>query len=475
MSPRNTRRGDESREKVAIIGGGIGGLTTAYTLMQRGQRCDLFEASHTTGGAIRTIREDGWVMELGPNTLLDRGGVLTALVDDLGLTHERLYPSGASNARFIVRGGEPIALPTSPAKLLNSKLFSGKAKLRLLAEPWVSPREDADELDESLYNFAARRLGEELVDYALDPFLAGTYAGKPEQLSSRHALKRLREFEEMSGSIFRGAFTSLREAKRARAESNAPPPPRATLMSFTRGVQTITDALTDALGDRVHCGAKVEALVQQRETMRWMLRGDGLDVASEQGYDEVIVFLPAHVIAAMEVTPASGERADLSAFAEINHPPISMISLGFERSAFRHPLDGFGMLIPSKEPFEHLGCVFASSIFADRAPRGHVQLVAFFGGARHPESALWEESRQVDTLLEELHTLLGLEPGRAPVKIERRTWRHAIPQYEVGYGHILERIEAIEASQRGLRFAGNWRDGIAVPDVVALARRLAHS
>lgn len=475
MSPRKQRRGDESRPKVAVIGGGIGGLTTAYTLMQRGTSCDLFEATHTTGGAIKTVREDGWVMELGPNTLLDRGGVLSKLIDDLGLTNARIYPSGASNARFIVRDGVPRPLPTSPAKLLKSKLFSGKAKLRLLAEPLVSPREDADALDESLYNFASRRLGEEIVDYALDPFLAGTYAGKPEQLSSRHALKRLREFEEMSGSIFRGAFTSIREAKRARAQSNEPPPPRATLISFDNGVQTLTDALTDALGASVQRDARVEALTQDGETMRWRLRGDGLDGANQGGYDEVILFLPAHVIAAMEVTSAKGERVDLSAFAAVNHPPITMISLGFERSDFQHPLDGFGMLIPSREPFEHLGCVFASSIFAERAPRGHVQLVAFFGGARHPESALWEASRQLDTLREELHTLLGLKQGCEPVKIERRTWRHSIPQYEVGYGHILARIEAIEASQSGLRFAGNWRDGIAVPDVVALARRLAHS
>ncbi len=455
----------ENTARVAIIGAGIGGLTTAYTLKRAGVACDLFEASETAGGAIHSHVEDNWVCELGPNTLLDRQGVISDLIEELGLQSERVYPSSTSKNRFIVRDGQPHALPMSPAALWKTKLFSTQAKLRLFAEPFVEARIEP-ELDESLYNFATRRLGQEIVDYALDPFIAGTYAGRLNQLSSHYALARLKELEEESGSLFKGALFGPKKT------DDSKPKRKASLINFKRGAQTLTDAMAREIGEHLHTSTPITKLTQEKESGRWKLTSKG-DTALSGEYDVVLMSLPAHVIAQMDIRPADTHAAtDLSAFASITHPPISLISIGFRRDQFKHPLNGFGVLIPSKEEFTHLGSLFASSIFVERAPRDHVQIVSFIGGARHPESALWSEEEQVALLLDELHTLLGLE-GK-PVKVLRRHWGKSIPQYEVGYEHTLSAIEAVEETLPGIIFGGNWKGGIAVPDVVKNARHFAH-
>ncbi len=459
-----------NHEKVAIIGAGIGGLTAGYELMQRDVDVTVFEAADQPGGAIRTIHRDEWTFEMGPNTLLDRGGVISRQIAQLGLQAEQLYPSSTSNTRYIVRDGIPRALPMSPGELRRTKLFSTSAKLRLLREPLIPPRIEP-ELDESLYNFVARRLGEEFVEYALDPFLAGTYAGKPEQLSSRYALKRLKELELASGSLFKGALGAL-GAKRKARKAGQKLPPRAKLINFRGGVQTLTDALAEALGERIHTGSPITQLTQH-EDGRWKLKGRRKHTKDLPPFDRVLCALPAHVIGELKVSLARGGVQDMSAFARIEHPPVTILAMGFRRDQIAHSLDGFGLLIPSKEPFEHLGAVFASTIFTDRTPRGHVMLVTFFGGARNPEAGLWPQEKQVEVATRELGELLGLK-GQ-PVHVERRCWEQAIPQYEVGYEHIMTEIEALESHLPGLTFTGNWRGGIAVPDVVAQATHCAHS
>lgn len=460
----------DKSHRVAVIGGGIGGLTAGVELMHAGVDVTVFEAADIPGGAIRTLRRDGWTFELGPNTLLDRGGVISAQIRMLGLESQRLYPSSTSKKRFIVRDGQPHALPMSLSELRRTPLFSSSAKWRLFREPLISPKIEP-EIDESLHNFVARRLGEELVDYALDPFLAGTYAGVPAQLSSRYALKRLKELELASGSLFRGALDGA-SAKRKARKAGKNVPGRAGLINFTSGVQTLTDALAHKLGDRLHTASPITHLTQD-DAGHWHIKGRRTHTRDLPCFDSVLLALPAHVIAQLKVKRAHGHDVDMAPFARIEHPPVTILAMGFEREQIAHHLDGFGLLIPSKEPFEHLGAVFASTVFTDRTPRGHVQIVAFFGGARNPAAGLWDEATQVEVATRELGTLLGLK-GQ-PVTTERRTWKHAIPQYEVGYGRIIHAIEELESSLPGLTFTGNWRDGIAVPDVVAHATHCAHS
>ena len=456
---------------MAILGAGLGGLSAAYALRQRGLGCTVFEASSRCGGAIHSVSRDGFVFELGPNTMLDRHGVLSRLIHELGLQDERLYASTTSNRRFIVRHGTPMALPQSLADFRRTPLFSTGAKLRLLAEPLITPRREPD-IDESLYNFLSRRLGQEIVDYALDPFLAGTYAGKPEQLSSSYVLKRLKDFEDATGSLFRGALSAARAPKPSAQGAKHYASKTSTLVGFQRGAETLIDALKAKIGEQhVVTNAAVTRLERARAGAPWRVTTRQGEHAEDE-FDAVLLALPAHAIAEIEIIDAS-RPLDLSPFGLITHPPVAILALGYRREQIDHALDGFGMLIPSREPFEHLGCVFASSIFSGRAPRGHVQLVAFFGGARSPHNALLEPKAQLALLQRELHALIGLRGE--PVCVERRLWPKAIPQYEVGYERVLAPILALEAAHPSLAFTGTWRQGISVPDVILDAERAAHS
>jgi oxygen-dependent protoporphyrinogen oxidase len=180
-------------QRVAIIGAGVTGLTAAFELKQRGVDCTVYEESDRVGGVIRTVQEEGFLVECGPNSILDTHPNLGKLIARLGLEGNKLEPHPAAINRFIVRDGQPVALPTSPAALFSSKAFSTKAKLRLLREPFIKSKSNESE---SLADFVVRRLGQEFLDYAINPFVGGVYAGDPAQLSTALAFPKLYALEQ---------------------------------------------------------------------------------------------------------------------------------------------------------------------------------------------------------------------------------------------------------------------------------------
>lgn len=449
--------------RVAVVGGGIAGLVAAYRLHKRGFGVELFEASDRLGGTINTFDEDGWKIEFGPNTVPDRQGIITALVHDLGIQDQLQPPNQSANRRYIVRDQTLHALPTSLAEFRKTPLWSTSAKLRLFAEPLV-PKRPADEIDESLYNLARRRLGEELVDYALDPFIAGTYGGSPKILSSAHALKRLGELEQESGSFIVGGLRgALGKRSTAKAEPATKP---VALVNFKDGMQTLPRALERELEAVTSLQDPVQKL--ELDTGTWHVTSG----AGVSEFDAVIVATQAYALSNIEVV-VDGEPSDLSFFDDINYPPMSMVALGFRRSQIAHPLDGFGMLVPSKEPNRILGAIFSSTIFAGRAPRDHVMLLTFVGGGRFPELTRLPQDEQAAIAIEELDRLVGV--SGAPVYVNSRQWERSIPQYEVGYERITAAASALEARAPGLLMTGNWRDGISVADVVRHAGETARS
>jgi oxygen-dependent protoporphyrinogen oxidase len=456
--------------KVCVVGAGVGGLTTAMRLQKRGFQVDLFEASDRTGGNISTVKEAGYHMELGPNTVPDRGGVITRLIEELDLQEQRQPPNNAAKKRFVVRDGKPHALPQSLGEFARTPLFSAAAKLRLFAEPIIPSSEDEPEelYDESLYNLAKRRLGEELANYALDPFIAGTYAGDPKKLSSHHVLKRLQELEREYGSLILGG---VRAAMAARDKKKKQPARKSEgggeLVNFHGGVQTLTDALTERL--------EKGTLHYKRPVERVQYLGEqGFEVTPKNlkphAYDAVVMGLQATSFEHIELLDERGDRVDTTPIHTVTHPPVTMMGFGFRRSQITHPLDGFGMLVPSVEDFSILGAVFSSTVFAHRAPDDHVLMMVFLGG-RTPEDALLSESQQVELAMHDLKKLLGVRGF--PAHVRSKTWMQSIPQYEVGYGRVLARAEEIEASLPGLHMMGTWRDGISVADVVRHAEEVS--
>lgn len=449
-----------SEKSIAVLGAGATGLAAAFRLAQLGHKIRVFESSHRVGGAIQTELTDGWLIEGGPNSMLSGDPALTALIGELGLSRECLTANREAHNRYIVRRGRPVAAPTSPPSLLGSSLFSPAAKVRLLAE--VFSRRRARTADTSLESFFSEHFGQEMVDYGLNPFVGGVYAGNPRTLSARHAFPKLWEIEQAHGSLIRG---QLAEAKARRAPGQA----RAAggIISFRRGLQTLPATLAMRLPTGTLSRlAEIETLLPgPRWTIVW--RNDGN--THQESFDAVIAALPAPTLARLRFG-ASGEQP-LASLDTIEHPPVSSLFLGYRREQVAHPLDGFGVLVPEVEQRTVLGVLFSSSLFAGRAPAGHVALTAMVGGTRQPELARRPTAEILAAIEPDLRHLLGV--SGAPVFQRHTFWPRAIPQYNLGYETHLETIAAAERTYPGFLVGGQVRDGIALPACIAAGEKLA--
>jgi oxygen-dependent protoporphyrinogen oxidase len=291
-----------------------------------------------------------------------------------------------------------------------------------------------------------------VLDRLVEPALGGIYAGRPDQLSAPHALSGLYALEREHGSVLRGLW---------RRRGARPPTPRRSIASFAEGLETIPRRLVAALeelGGGVRYGTRVTAL--RPTPTGWLVQPR----AAEEGpYDGVVFAGPAHALSGLELPCAAADA--LRRAASVPYAPVAVLSLGFRRDAVEHPLDGFGMLVPAVERRAVLGAIFSSSLFAERAPRDHVLLTVFLGGARDPRLVEAAPEHLLARALEDLRTLLGV---RGEPAFRRHTvWPRAIPQYVVGHGEVLAALDEVERTCPGLVLAGNYRGGVAVGDALA--------
>lgn len=441
----------------AVIGAGIAGLSAAVALRRRGIAVQVFEAADRVGGVVATERRDGFLAERGPNSIVLGSGPVRDFLASLNLESRRLAPSRAAKQRFIVRAGRLVPIPPSPLEMVRSDLLSTSAKLRLMSEPFVgrSSRED-----ESIATFVRRRLGPEALDYLAEPFVAGIFAGDPEQLSVRHALPMLHALEVEHGSLTRGAVHLALAMERGQE-----------VTTFRDGMAELPEAMARALDGAVRTGARVSAI--RREDNGWTLQGAGLGEAVR--YDALVVAVPAHVVRRLQWTNL--DASALHALGDIRYLPVATVTMGFPRAAVRHPMAAYGVLVPRVEGLRILGAVFSSSIFPHRAPEGMVSITALVGGAREPGLAMAGSTSVTDAVLEALRPLLGI--SGTPVFTDTCCWPQAIPQYEVGYGRTLEPMRQFEHGCPRLAFAGSYREGVAVGDTLlsglAAADRVASS
>lgn len=438
-------------KSVAIIGAGITGLTAAFYLKRKGVAVTLYEASGRTGGVIQSLRRDGFLAESGPNTLLETSPKIAQLIRDAGLQARRLETEPSATARYVVGQGQPLLMPGSPLGFLGTKLFSAGTKLAVLREPFVKPRRGGPE--ESIAEFVVRRLNQEFLDRAVDALAAGVYAGDPYKLSVTHAFPRLKALEDKYGSLIKGQIFGARDRKKSGEVSRD----RAPKLSFDEGLQVLPDTLAKHLGDSLKLKSVVHKLTRS---------ADGWTVTTAEGsarHDAVIYCGTAYRLAGLELAGGAG-KVDLSVFSEIRYPPVASVVLGFRREDVTHPCEGFGMLIPKVEGFKILGTIFSSSLFPNRAPKGHLTLTSYIGGERHPELARLPDEEIVELVLADLRTLLGVN-GR-PVFVHCATWARAIPQYNVGYGSFKDALNRLESEWPGLFFAGHYRDGVSLGDSI---------
>ncbi len=459
--PSDTEPRGPQADTVAVVGAGVTGLVAAFRLLEHGVPVTVYEAADRPGGVIQSTREGGYLAECGPNSILESSAKIRALIGDLGLEPRRLYSDPRAENRYLVRGGRPVCLPASPLKFFTTELFSLGAKLRLLREPFI-PRAPA-EVEESVAQFVLRRLGREWLDYAINPMIAGIYAGDPERLSVKHGFPRLHALEQRYGSLLKGQILGARE-RRARGEISKQEAPK---VSFDEGLQVLTDTLAARLGPALHLRAAVTRLARTHAGWEVTVRRDGAE--SVHRHRAVLLAAPAYRLAELELV-ADG-APDLAPLGAIYYPPVASVVLGFRREDVPHPLDGFGMLVPAVERFHILGTLFSSSLFPNRAPAGHVLLTTYLGGVRAPELALKPESELVDLTRRDLAVILGVRGE--PTYVHVRVYPKAIPQYELGYGRFQALMEEVEARAPGIFLAGHFRNGISLGDSILAGHDVA--
>ena len=458
-------------KSVAIIGAGITGLTAAFYLKRKGVPVTVYEAGGRAGGVIQSVRKDGFLAESGPNTILETSPRIAQLVRDAGLESRRLATDPKAEARYVVRGGKPVAMPSSQLGIFTSELLSVGAKFALVREPFVPPRRDG--VEESVAEFVTRRLNREFLDRMVDALVAGIYAGDPHKLSVQHALPRLKALEDKYGSLIKGQIRGARERKKSGEVARD----RAPKFSFDEGLQVLPDTLAAQLGDSLKLNSPVTKLVQT---------GDGWRVSTSIGeaeHNAVIYCGTAYRLAELEISDgravlprsleigAAQQRRPTEMFSEIRYPPVASVVLGFRREDVAHSCEGFGMLIPGIEGFKILGAIFSSSLFPNRAPAGHVLLSIYVGGERQPELASLPADELVKLVCDDLRVLLGVR-GR-PVFTHHHFWPRAIPQYNLGYGKFKDLLNEIESKARGLFFAGSFRDGVSLGDSIVSGANIA--
>src|SRR5579859_7276817 len=274
---------------VAIVGGGITGLTAAFYLQRQNIPVTLYESSPRIGGMIQTVSRDGFVTERGPNTILESAPEVSALVEDLALKSRRLYPAPGMSARYVVRDGRMLRLPGSAVAAVRTPLLSLLAKIRVLGEPFV-PRGTLP--DESLAGFVRRRLGPEMLDYLIDPFVGGVYAGDPDRLSVTHAFPKLHALEQTYGSLIKGSILGARARRRRGAVSKVSAP----MFTFDAGLSVIVDALQSQLGAALNLQSVVTAV--KGYSRAWTVE---TSAGATRRHSAVLLCAPAYCVAGMSI------------------------------------------------------------------------------------------------------------------------------------------------------------------------------
>lgn len=455
------------RVDATIVGAGIWGLAAYHFLKRQAPdaRVRVVEAGPRAGGAISTVRQGDYLFEPGPNSLLDNSPELRRLLSETGLDGQVVEARpAAAKSRYIVRDGRLQRLPMSPPAFLKADLFSWGAKLRLAREPFVSPA-PAD-ANETLEEFVLRRLGREFLDYAIDPFVSGTFAGVPEELCVRAAFRRLWDLEQTHGSLIKGAIRKARERKKAAAAAGGDTSdagqvqagPSGKMLTFAGGLQTLVDHLAGQVGGDLVTGARLTAV--ERDEDGFVVYVDGAEPLRSA---QLLLTIPAHGWASVRF----GFDVPLDDLSGIPYPPVAALFFGYDQHPLADPPDGFGFLVPRVEQRRILGTLWNSSAYPGRAPDGGAAFTTYIGGRRQPEIAGWDDERLIAAVREELRDLMGI--SGAPDVVLLRRWERAIPQYVMSHPQVMQQVDRLEQQQPGLHVGGNFRGGISVGDCVSRA------
>lgn len=463
----------ESKPKrVAVLGGGPAGLTAAYRLLQSETpiHVDVYEASNTFGGAMLSEKSGGFQYDLGANSMnAKHADVHHFLHKDLQLT-DRMQSRESARRFLIVKDGKLMVVPMTPAQFVTSGILSTRAKLRMLVEPLiprVSSQRAADR--ESVGDFFQRRFGKEVVDYLVDPMLAGIYSSAPAQLSMKHALSSVWRVERAKGSVIGGM---LRGGMKTEPDPRYPDLSRNELMrsfSFDEGMGVLPETLVARLKDakhsaRLYRNSSVRSL-ERDDRGRWKVNGKGK-------YDAVISTIPTYGLKSIASNVRAVQRGFKKLAAQIAYVPVSVVVLGFDKAQMPTDVHGFGTLVPSREERNILGVNFSSEGFPARlSDPSKVFWTVYMGGSRKPKLVSQSETDIVDSSMRDLRDVFGVSGSPCFARVQ--SWPDGIPVYAPGYDKALCTMGRIEKGAPGLVLGGNYRGGVGVPDALLSGIRSA--
>ncbi len=454
---------------IAIVGGGISGLSLAHQLLLRGQPALLLEATERLGGTIRSTRRDGFITEAGPNAFVDNEPATRSLIASLNLRERIRTAEPTAKKQFVFTRGALRQVPMSPPALLRSDILPFPAKLRLLGEIFSGRASDPEH--ETLASFGRRHFGAIATTVLVDAMQSGIYAGDPEKLSVAAAFPRLAELERQHRSLLLGLMRSQRRGTADRERKADAPTAAASesLTTFDGGLETLIGALRGRLGDRARCGAEVTSI--SHSGAGWRLAISDRSGTSPLDAERVVLALPSYAAAKLVEPIDPGLASELSG---IEHAPVAVVHVGYRRSDIASPPEGFGVLVPAGTGLRMLGSIFVSSIFPWRAHPDRVLLTCLLGGARHPELLEADDEMLLTWVSDDLRRALGIDVDPCYCEIVR--WRRAIPQYNVGHLARVRRMEQAVSRFPGLSLTGNSYHGVGINDCIrsstALAERL---
>jgi protoporphyrinogen/coproporphyrinogen III oxidase len=441
--------------RIVIIGGGIAGLAAAHRVLEinPAAQVTIIEASDRFGGTIQTENRDGFLIERGPDSFISEKPHAIALAKRLGLESQLIQTNEEYRRSFIVRDGRLRAVPEgfqlmAPSRMwpfITSDIFSLAGKARMAAD-LLLPRKSKNGSDESLASFVRRRLGTEALARMAQPMVGGIYTADPETLSLRATLPRFLDMEQKHRSLI------LAMLRQGQAQKTGTSGARYSLfLSFDRGLQVLVNPLT-----RMNADLRVKTRAQRLTYDRgWTITTDKDEQIKADG---VCLAVPAYVAASL----LGGRLAEK--LREIKYASTATINFGYRRAAIKHPLNGFGFVVPFIEKRSLIACTFSSVKFSGRAPDGHVLLRAFAGGALQPEIFALDEAEMARRVETDLRELLGI--SEEPLFIEVAKWERSMPQYEVGHLDRVGEIEKLVSELPGLSLAGNAYRGAGIPDCV---------
>ena len=451
----------QSHTDIAIIGAGLTGLTTGFWLTRAGKQIQIIEKQDRAGGQIRTFQANGFIYESGPNTGVvsypEVAELFAALSPDCTLETAR----EESKKRWIWKGNKFHALPSGLVSAVTTPLFTLYDKFRILGEPF---RAKGTNPDESVAELAARRLGKSFVDYAVDPFLSGVYAGNPNTLITRHALPKLYNLEQDYGSFIKGSIAKAKLPKTDRDKLATK-----KVFSATGGLEKLSQALVKSIGqERITLSANDVKIEPQGN--QWLIT-----YCTPEGEHSLIankVVTTCGAYALPDMLPFI-PKEDIGQISNLHYAPIIQASVGFHNT---HGLrfEAFGGLVPSKEKRDVLGILFPSACFVGRSPEEGALFSFFIGGVRHADMLDWSDEQLKNMILKNIHSMLKFPADVQPDLIHIFRHQKAIPQYEKSSEARFKMIEELQNRYPGLILAGNIKGGIGMADRIRQATGIAN-